>query len=290
MPNKRIFFSKFIIICCLFCMTIRPSHGESVDGCLDYYTFQACVNPKKLGHGNEVCYEWATFGTCNRCDSCYTKVPFGEAINNETGENYDTYACNPIPFEDVGTIATQRLHEYRQCSEGIEFECKSYYNGQKVYQTSTPTCTTTVENGTLTFGHCTGCSICDEDSDNWRNVSGKTGYQQNYKRKHSPTSCTLTAIDEYRCAAGYYGNPVVNGTSFSGCKQCPTVESTGIKIVENPYNYTTVSSAPGSTDITDCFARNCGSDCLVIMNDGTGNFYWDWNVDTAGEGICYYGN
>ena len=30
-------------------------------------------------------------------------------------------------------------------------------------------------------------------------------------------------------------------------------------------------------------------DWIISLTEAS-RFYWDWNVDTAGEGICYYGN
>ena len=203
--------------------------------------------------------------------------------------SYPTYDCNSSSQEvhaEFNCATTSYI-----CFKGIKYAtCSSCQTGFSMYQGSY---TVSSSNCTIPYNSCTAtrCNGCTEGISytNWKRAS--TGYQTRTK-----TTCNATTnyicqnTTEVRCLGGYYGNPVVNGTSFSGCKQCPTVESTGIKIVENPYDYTTVSSAPGSTDITDCFARNCSSDCLVIMNDGTGNFYWDWNVDTAGEGICYYGN
>ena len=258
-------------------------------GCSRAVTHTACVDPISMGPDNPNCKRSEDFISCTACYSCYELRQGGNYPNNEMGDwSGILRRCYEIPFTDVEGRATY-YYEMRTCGGTTEYRCKSSYNGYPLYQSrDTVTCRTT---GSTTT--CSGCSACRTDSGQWKDtvLSGYPEYQQYYQYVYSSAgtgSCTLTPQQQFRCAAGYYGTP--NSTGTSGCHPCPTLESSGITIVENPTNYQVIYSLAGSTDVTDCYARNLGIDGLVIMNDGTGDFYWTWDDATANEGICHYGD
>lgn len=243
-----------------------------------------------MGPDNPNCKRSEDFISCTACNSCYELRQGGNYPNNEMGDwSGILRRCYAIPFTEVNTRGT-KYYEMRTCGGTTEYRCKSYYNGYPLYQSRD---TVTCRPSTGSFYTCSGCAVCRTDSGRWQDtvLSGYPEYEQFYQYVYSSAgtgSCTLTPQQQFRCAAGYYGTP--NSTGTSGCHQCPSLASSGITIVENPTDYQVIYSLAGSTDVTDCYARNFGIDGLVIMNDGTGDFYWTWDDATANEGICHYGD
>lgn len=260
-------------------------------GCSRAVTHTACVDPISMGPDNPNCKRSEDFISCTACYSCYELRQGGNYPNNEMGDwSGILRRCYAIPFTEVNT-RVPKYYEMRTCGGTTEYRCKSSYNGYPLYQSrDTVTCRPP---STGSFYTCSGCAACRTDSGQWQDtvLSGYPEYEQYYQYVYSSAgtgSCTLTPQQQFRCAAAYYGTP--NSTGTSGCRQCPTLGSSGITIVENPTNYQVIYSSAGSTDVTDCYARNFGIDGLVIMNDGTGDFYWTWDDATANEGICHYGD
>ena len=260
-------------------------------GCSSAVTHTACVDPIDMGPESPNCNRVEDFTSCTACNSCYELRQGGNYPNNEMGDwSGILRRCYEIPFTEVNTRST-KYYEMRTCGGTTEYRCKSSYNGYPLYQSGdTVTCRPP---STGSFYTCSGCAACRTDSGQWKDtvLSGYPEYEQFYQYVYSSAgtgSCTLTPQQQFRCAAAYYGTP--NSTGTSGCNQCPTLGSSGITIVENPTNYQVIYSSAGSTDVTDCYARNFGIDGLVIMNDGTGDFYWTWDDATASEGICHYGD
>lgn len=262
-------------------------------GCKRAVTHTACVNPISMGADSPNCKEKADFTSCVECEACHDMYQSGSYPNNELGDwSNKLWGCSEIPFSEVNTRGT-KYYEGRNCGGEMQYRCTSkLVDGYHIYQSrDTITCNKVGTSDTLY--NCFGCSSCNTDSEVWQDVSGHTAYQRLNKYIYSSTgtgSCTLTPQSQYRCNRGYYGIARVSGSYYSGCNQCPTVESTGLEIVSNPTDYGVVSSFAGATSISQCYASNCGSDCLVVFNDGTGDFSWTWDDATAGQGTCYYGN
>lgn len=153
---------------------------------------------------------------------------------------------------------------------------------------------------------CSGCATCSS-SVQWENASNSV-YQQQYHYNFSPMSgtdryqCVKTMNGQYRCNAGYYGNP---GSSMTGCNACPTLASSGLTIVSKneacPNSLVGTGSVneegvwspvTGATTITQCYAKtgdpNEGNGyCTATLNDGSGTFYWFDNY-INNEAGCFY--
>ena len=296
MLKSRISVGKFMLVACLGGLAVWPISGVAaqyeMEGCLSLDVIRYCVDPLLISY-EEQCKRWEESLSCTTCEPCYDKYQYADLPNNEQGTpgGRPAYRCTPKAFTEVNT-RIPKYYEMRTCDGTTEYRCKSSYNGYPLYQSrDTVTCRPPTSTGS--FYTCSGCAACRTDSGQWKDtvLSGYPEYEQFYQYVYSSAgtgSCTLTPQQQFRCAAGYYGTP--NSTGTSGCHPCPTLGSSGITIVENPTDYQVINSSPGSTDVTDCYARNYGGDGLVIMNDGTGNFYWDWDDATASEGICYYSN
>lgn len=281
-----------VFVLSVFVCNVAGASQYVPPGCKRAVTYTACVNPISMGADSPNCKETADFTSCLECEPCYDMYQSGSYPNNELGDwSNKLWGCSEIPFTEVNTRGS-KFYEGRSCGGEMEYRCTGkLVDGYHVYQSRDTVSCNPPTTGTLYT--CSGCSRCNTDTEIWENLSAHVGYQQLNKNIYSSAgtgSCTKTPQNQYRCGAGYYGNAVVSGASYSGCNKCPTVESTGLTVVENPFDYPTVTSLPGSTSVSQCHAQNCGNDCLIVMNDGTGNFYWTWDDATAGQGTCYYGN
>lgn len=124
-----------------------------------------------------------------------------------------------------------KLVEYDSVFFGnMDYACTSFdYN--------TPKYCTKIDSG----GDTNPDENCVSDT-NW--TDAQQGYEKRTNRTWNGTTCVVTV--EYRCAADWYGTPVVNGTSFSGCNHCP-MEMVGDGV------WAEITSAPGSTIAEMCY-------------------------------------
>ncbi len=281
---------------CAPCFLCNAASADDVwlpPNCVKATEHRFCVDPMQLGPDNPDCNRIEKVSDCLQCAPCFERdEAYGyQYLNNETGEWVKTFGCAEIAFKDIPNRAG---YEYRTCdgSETFEYRCDTWYSSTKHYyptKSTGPTCKATEKSdGSFAFSACTGCAICDEESEKWLGVSGAAGYQQMYKNTFSNNAdnyCTANAQDKYRCGPGYYGSPT---SSTSGCTQCPALAESGITVVANPANISIVLSSAGSTKKTDCYAHTGDIDTRVTLSDGVGNFEWDYDDTIANEGICYY--
>lgn len=259
-------------------------------GCATAVEHVACVDPISVNAESPNCRQVEKFTSCTKCEPCYEMFENGSYPNNELGDwSNKMYGCIEVGFNIVGTSANKQMYEYRYCGEYVEYRCRRdsalghiYPNGREI------TCNETINaDGTIKFGRvCSGCSKCNEESGQWKNVNNI--YQQYYQYKYQNVAgnyCPLVAQNKFRCGNGYYGNPT---SSATGCTQCPTIESSGLTVVDNPTGKSVVATMVGATKITECYATTSDMDTLITLSDGKGNFYWAWNDATEGEGRCYY--
>lgn len=123
-------------------------------------------------------------------------------------------------------------------------------------------CTTFTTGGAPQY--CQQITTTDPDpdencvSDTTWTSGGRQGYEKLTNRTWNGSKCIVSV--QYRCAADWYGTPVVNGTSFSGCNHCP-MQMVG------PSTWAEVTSRPGATSATMCYLAS-----EYTSSDSTGTF------------------
>lgn len=264
-----------------------------------------CKNPLYWsiydGYTPEDCTDWMVEPTCTSCKSGYVLEPYTCIPDNEQGTFYD--ACMPNAMTEDQKADAKFIYKcecsdlysetgvkgylFRGCNTGsIEYKCDA---SNKYYQSGTNIkCTVSTDSsGNFKFSRCSGCKLCDDSDEFWRN--GNTGYQRAYRYRFvngTTATCNDYDIDKWRCAAKYYGTST-NGVS--GCTPCPTFEDVGLTEVCNQGACPYISSPAGATQITQCYAGTWEPDLLVYLKDSTGKFHWipvDDTVNSYGE--CNY--
>lgn len=148
------------------------------------------------------------------------------------------------------TSSSKKVYSCNICSSGYKIQSGSV---------SVSGCSNTITANTC-VQDCTGCTDCSTTS--W--TASSIGYQE---RTYATCNCnTCTKTTQYRCAAGYYGNPT---TGTSGCTLCP---SSGIYSNSGLTTLISATSAAGSTTKTSCYIPSG-----TTFYDATGSGEYDGN-------------